>query len=320
VTITSRSAPTDILATQDRPTGHGTLSPATVLAVLRPWYWPVSLGPAMLGSVLGSGSWLPPAGLAGQHVGAALVLGPLVWGAVLAMNDRHDLASDRANPRKATAPAVTGAVGVRDLRYLQALFVAASLAVATISDAQLAIGTAGVLTLGWAYSAPPLRLKSRPGADVAVNAVVVGLMAPLAGWSLHQPVLAYPPALAVAGMLIAAALYVPTTVIDEAADRQGGDVTFAVRFGPRAAHRVASAMWGTATIVWLTACAQGLVPSRQVPFHVVCCALLLTMYVVLMRRPSIPRLAFVFLAFGVPAMAFLSAVVGGHPAASVLAP
>lgn len=321
VTIRSGSAPTLRAGADDRGTVPGTqIHPAAVLAVLRPWYWPVSLAPTMLGYVLGSGSWLPPGGSVGRHVGVALVLGPLVWGAVLAMNDRHDLASDRANPRKATAPAVTGAVGPPGLGRLQTLFVTASLIVAAITDPLLALGTAGVLVLGWAYSAPPLRLKSRPGADVAVNALVVGLLAPACGWSLHQPVLTYPAALAVAGPLIAASLYVPTTVIDLAADRQAGDVTFAVRFGPRTAYRVALVMWGAGTVVWMIACIQGLVPSELVPFQAVCCAMLMVLYAVLMRQPSIPRLALLFTTFGVPAMAFLSAVVGGHPAVDVLAP
>lgn len=321
MTITSGSAPRLPPCADDRGTVPRALpSPATVLAMLRPWYWPVSLAPMMLGYVLGSASWLPPAGSVGRHVGAALVIGPLVWGAVLAMNDRHDLASDRANPRKATAPVVTGAVGMRGLGRLQTLFVTASLVVAAITGPRLALGTAGVLALGWAYSTPPLRLKSRPGADVAVNALVAGLLAPLCGWSLNQPVLTYPLALAVAGTLITAALYVPTTVIDLAADRQAGDVTFAVRFGPRTTYRVALVMWGAGTVVWLIACVQGLVPPEHVPFHAVCCAAQMALYAVLMRRPSIPRLAILFTAFGAPALAFLSAVVGGHPAVDVLAP
>lgn len=44
-----------------------------------------------------------------------------------------------------------------------------------------AVGTAGVVILGWAYSMPPLRFKARPGADLMVNAVV-GVLGPLGGW------------------------------------------------------------------------------------------------------------------------------------------
>jgi chlorophyll synthase len=57
------------------------------------------------------------------------------------MNDRHDLANDRVNPRKATAPVVTGVMGARGLRRLQTLFVTASLVVAAVTDPQLALGS-----------------------------------------------------------------------------------------------------------------------------------------------------------------------------------
>jgi 4-hydroxybenzoate polyprenyltransferase len=292
----------------------------TVLAVLRPWYWPVSLGPAMFGHVLASGSWLPPDGEVLRHVAAALVLGPLVWGAVLAMNDRHDVTTDRVNPRKATAPAVTGAIGDRELVRLQVGFGAASLVVAAAVGGPMLLGTAGVLALGWAYSAPPLRLKGRPGADVVANALAVGVLAPLCGWSLHHAPLDYPPVLAVAGTLIGVALYVPTTVIDHAADLGAGDRTFAVRFGPAVAYRVGLGAWSASTVLWVVGCARGLVPASQLSWQVLCCAVLLALYAGLMRLPSIARLALVFTVFAVPAALFVGAVVGGHPAVDVLAP
>jgi lycopene elongase/hydratase (dihydrobisanhydrobacterioruberin-forming) len=311
-TLTSRNVPPPA-APPRRP------APVAVLAVLRPWYWPASWGPAMLGYVLGSGTWGLPDGDVVRYVAAALVLGPLVWGAVLATNDRHDLATDHVNPRKATTPAVTGAIGDRDLARLQIGFGVAALAGAAVVGGAMVLGTAGVLALGWAYSAPPLRLKGRAGADVATNALVVGFLAPLCGWSLHHPPAAYPPALAVTGTLIAAALYIPTTVIDRDADRDAGDRTFAVRFGPRVAYRAGVGAWAASTALWLIGCADGLVPASQLPWHVLCCAVMLVLYAVLMRRPSIIRLAVVFTVFAVPAALFLGAVVAGHPLAGVLA-
>jgi lycopene elongase/hydratase (dihydrobisanhydrobacterioruberin-forming) len=291
-----------------------------VLAVLRPWYWPVSWGPAVLGYMLASGSWLPPAGAELRHAAAGLVLGPLVWGAVLAMNDRYDLATDVANPRKATTPLVTGRLTPSDLARLQAWFAAAALVVAAFVGPTLVLGTAGVLTLSWAYSAPPLRLKGRAGADVAANSVVVGFLAPLCGWSLHRPLSDYPPALAVTGTLIAVALYIPTTVIDRNADRRAGDRTFAVRYGTRISYLAGLAAWTVSTVLWLIGCARGLVPAGQLPWHVACCATMLGLYAVLMRRPSIARLALVFAFFAIPAAMFLGAVVTGHSIVGVLAP
>src|SRR3954464_8249665 len=89
---------------------------ALLVLVSRPWFWPVSWVPAYLGTVLAGHAWLPARADAGRAVVALLVLGPLIWGAVLAQNDLHDLPSDRVNPRKATAPLVTGVMSARRLQ------------------------------------------------------------------------------------------------------------------------------------------------------------------------------------------------------------
>src|SRR5690242_473440 len=81
---------------------------AVLVAVSRPWFWPVSWVPAYMGTVLAGHAWFPARADLPRAAVALLVLGPLIWGAVLAQNDLHDLPSDRANPRKATSPFVTG--------------------------------------------------------------------------------------------------------------------------------------------------------------------------------------------------------------------
>ena len=87
-----------------------------IVAVSRPWFWPVSWVPAYLGTVLAGRTWLPEPADMPRSVVALLVLGPLIWGAVLAHNDLRDLHSDRLNPRKATARVVTGALTASHLR------------------------------------------------------------------------------------------------------------------------------------------------------------------------------------------------------------
>ncbi|MEU4427582.1 hypothetical protein AB0F81_43740 [Actinoplanes sp. NPDC024001] len=56
----------------------------TLIAVSRPWFWPVSWVPAYLGVVLAGRTWLPAAADVPRVLMALLVLGPVVWGAVLA--------------------------------------------------------------------------------------------------------------------------------------------------------------------------------------------------------------------------------------------
>jgi lycopene elongase/hydratase (dihydrobisanhydrobacterioruberin-forming) len=276
-----------------------------VLRLSRPWFWPLGWGGAYVGSVLATHSLTPPAAALPKVVAALLVLGPLVWTAVLTVNDLHDLPSDRRNPRKATAPLVTGALTPDDLRRWHRGSTAAALVVAAVAGPSFVVGTAAVLLLGYLYSVPPVRLKARPGADVAVNAVVVGVLAPVAGWTLYRPAADYPPAMALLGLLLAAALYLPTTVIDRAADRFAGDATAAVRWPPVACYRAGVALWTTATAVWVATY------PFDPRFQIAAAPVLVATYAVLARRPSIPRMAVVAVAFAVPAGDFLIAYVSG---------
>jgi lycopene elongase/hydratase (dihydrobisanhydrobacterioruberin-forming) len=135
------------------------------MRLTRPWFWPLGWAGAYLGFVLATSRWMPSPDAVPATIAAAVVLGPLVWGAVLTVNDLHDLPSDRHNPRKATAPLVTGVLTEADLRrWHRWCAVAAVAAAATIAPAFVA-GTAAVLLLGWLYSAPPVRLKGRTGSS-----------------------------------------------------------------------------------------------------------------------------------------------------------
>jgi 4-hydroxybenzoate polyprenyltransferase len=286
--------------------------PAVLLAaVSRPWFWPVSWVPAYLGTVLAGHAWLPARADAPRAVMALVVLGPLVWGAVLAQNDLHDLRSDRDNPRKASAPLVTGAVSAGRLRGWYRWIAFAAVACALYVGPLFVLGVVGVLALGWAYSVPPLRLKTRPGWDVAVNALVVGVVSPAAGWSITRAPWEFPWRFGLIGLLFAAALYLPTTVTDLVADAAAHDTTFAVRFGPRLAHRLGIALWGSA-LVFSLCCAwlDVLVPRSTLPAQLLMAPVLMVAYATLTRRPTITRLAVLSVLFGVPTVGFALAYVG----------
>ncbi|SCE64326.1 UbiA family prenyltransferase [Micromonospora mirobrigensis] len=310
---TDRSAPT-----AGGPAGRPGAPPGpaaragALLRLTRPWFWPLGWAAAWFGSVLATRSWLPSPAAAPRTVAALLVLGPLVWGAVLAVNDLHDLPSDRRNPRKATAPLVTGVLTEADLAAWHRRFAVAAVSVALVAGPAFAAGTAVVLLLGWLYSAPPARLKGRPGVDVAVNAVVVGVLAPVAGWSLHRPVGDYPLVLAVLGLLLAAALYLPTTVLDVAADTGAGVTTAAVRWTPRRCRRLGLGLWVVATVVWLVTChLDPMVRGESWAVQVALAPVLMVAYAVATRRPTIGRMAAVCLVFAVPGIDFLRACVSG---------
>ncbi|GGN38951.1 chlorophyll synthase [Actinoplanes campanulatus] len=284
-------------------------SAVVLVAVSRPWFWPVSWVPAYLGTVLAGNAWMPAD--PPRAAVALLILGPLVWGAVLAQNDLYDLDSDRANPRKADAPLVTGVVTAGRLRWWYRGFVVAALGFALIVGPLFVIGVAAVLGLGWAYSVPPLRLKTRPGWDVAVNALVVGAVAPGAGWAITREPWAFPWQFALIGVLFAAAFYVPTTVTDLAADATAGYKTFATRFGARTAYRIGVVLWILAMAVALICASLDVVVPRStlVP-QLIVAPMLVAGYAALTRRPTIPRLAALSVLFAVPTTGFAIAYIG----------
>jgi 4-hydroxybenzoate polyprenyltransferase len=281
---------------------------ALLVAVSRPWFWPVSWVPAYLGTVLAGHAWLPARADAARAVVALLILGPLIWGAILAQNDRYDLPSDRANPRKATAPLVTGAVSVASLRIWYRALALAAVGAALFVGPLFVLGVAGVLLLGCAYSVPPLRLKTRPGWDVAVNALVVGVVSPVAGWSITRAPWQFPWQFGLIGVLFAAALYVPTTVTDLTADTKAGDTTFAVRFGAGSAYRLGLALWGAALAFSLICAALDvMVPRSTLIPQLVMVPVLLAAYAVLTRHPTITRMAAVSAVFAIPTVGFVVA-------------
>jgi lycopene elongase/hydratase (dihydrobisanhydrobacterioruberin-forming) len=279
-----------------------------VVRLARPWFWPLGWGGAYLGSVLATGTLVPPPRAWAGSVAALIVLGPLVWTAVLTVNDLYDLPTDRGNPRKANAPLVTGLLTPADLIRWHGGSVAAAVVVAAAIGGAFLLGTVIVLILGWLYSVPPVRLKGRPGLDVAVNALVVGVLGPLAGWALHRPVTGYPPVLALLGLLLAAALYLPTTVLDRAADRRAGYETSAVRWAPESCYRAGVALWAAATVIWLAVCHLGVLVVRDSWWlQTLTAPLLVRLYAAMARRPTIARMAVVLAAFAVPAGDFLLA-------------
>ena len=115
---------------------------------------------------------------------------------------------------------------------------------------------------------------------------------------LHRDVADYPPLMALLGVLLAAALYLPTTVLDRDADRAAGIRTAAVRWSPRACYATGLALWLTASVAWLLVRDEWTV---TVP-------LVAVVYAMMTARPTIGRMAVVCVAFAVPAADFLFAI------------
>lgn len=205
--------------------------------ISRPGLFLVSLVPFYLGYLLASGELVGPAtGLLGL-----VIWGPLVWLAVLAINDAYDLEGDLLNPRKDT-PLTAGRITARGAKA--AAYGAAGLALllSLAVRPEMALATLGFLVCGWIYSVPPLKWKNRAGLDVLSNCS--GLVFPvLGGWAAVKPLDGFPWAAAVAVLLVEIALYTPTMIPDIESDRASGYTTMAVRIGAARTYLVGFVCW-----------------------------------------------------------------------------
>lgn len=273
----------------------------------RPRFWTVSVLPAYVGYVLATRELVPGLALWTRlwdtaarsgvtatrlldtvvgwvALGADLllglvVLGPLLWTATLLINDAYDLGTDRRNPRKASSPLVQGIVDAGWARRTAHGFAAGALGLASLLPTSFLLLTAACLVLAWAYSVPPVRLKSRPGMDVAVNAIGIGVLAAMAGWSLAAPVGAFPFAFLPQGLLVAVSIYVPTTLADHAADAAAGERTLATALGPERAYQIGWWTWVASNAGALVLAGGGwLIPRGFLPVLVVFVPLLLWQY------------------------------------------
>lgn len=201
----------------------------------RPRFWVLSVAAMQLGFVLATHRVLPRGPELVSMALAVLVTGPLLWLAVLSVNDAYDLDSDRNNPRKAGSPVVRGRFTPAAALRIGAVASLAAVLAALPLGGMFALGTGLTVLLGWAYSAPPLRLKARAGADVVANAFALGVLGPLGGWvAVTGTVDGFPWPISALGFMAVAALYLPTTMVDHDADGRVGIRTTAVALGRRA--------------------------------------------------------------------------------------
>jgi chlorophyll synthase len=224
--------------------------------------------------------------LDGELLLAFLVVGPLFWLAALLLNDAHDVAGDRLNPRKSEAPLVLGIVTPRWALRTSAVASVIAIAVAALVSGWLALITVMLLVGNYAYSTPPWRWKTRPGADVLTNALGIGVLAPVGGWAIDRPIQDFPGWIGLLGFLVATALYIPTTLVDADADREAGYTTVATSLGPRRAYRIGLVAWLLANALAVTLSATSTIfPHRMLTLLLIAAPLMVLEYVLLIGRP-----------------------------------
>ncbi|GAA1707377.1 hypothetical protein GCM10009745_64010 [Kribbella yunnanensis] len=251
-----------------------------VIAVGRPAFWVVSIVPYYVGILLATRELIPPLDQWPRLIVGAVVMGPLVWLAVLAVNDAYDLPSDRLNPRKAKSPLLDGRITLRQAKRLAFAAAVAAVGISLHVGIVFALGVLLAVLLGYAYSVPPVRLKTRAGFDVAVNALALGAFGPLAGWAAINPDLSdFPWLMGLQGTLAAIGLYLPTTLADLEADRAAGYQTIAVRYGAATTYRLGYGAWvAAAALSVILAATDTIIPRSMLVLEVVMVPVLVVAY------------------------------------------
>lgn len=198
-----------------------------------PEFWMVSIFPVYIGYVLGSKTMLPSV----EAVLGILIMGPLIMGSTLMLNEYYDREIDLKNPRKAKSPLVRGLVEPENAFRAAVALMALGLMLGLVISLAFALVVLGAILLSLAYSVPRIRFKALPGADLYVNAVGLGILCPLAGYAtVLSPAVPFPfPFLAVAFFGLGAA-YIPTTMMDYDVDRQAGIHSLSVKLGRERAY------------------------------------------------------------------------------------
>jgi len=219
-------------------------------------FWIVAMVPLYIGWVLAQPAterhlFIDQAAL----VLALLVIGPFLSTFTFLVNTYYDMGTtDRLNPRKKYVQIVEeildpgtllwAAAGFAGLGLLLSWYVAAYFVsyppLSTSGPVTSVLGVFGftlimalVVLLGFAYSHPAIRWKGVAGMDLVTNMIGFGVLCPLGGWVLLQPLELAPWWYIGTITLFLGAVYAPTTASDYVADKASGIRTLAVRLGVR---------------------------------------------------------------------------------------
>ena len=235
----------------------------------RPPFLLASAAPCLIGVALAHGSGVP------LRIGAALLTlvgAVLVHAGINVLNDYYDalngtdaLNTERLYPFTGGSRFIQNGVLTTEetVRYGALLLVAGGLigvGLALTSRPLLwFIGMSGIL-LGWAYSAPPLKLNSRGWGELSV-ALGFGILIPFGAYYVQRGLFDWLPVLAGApyALLVASLLYI-NQFPDRHADNAAGKHHWVVRLGARRARWGYAAAVAAAYAILLTEIAFGVLP------------------------------------------------------------
>ena len=147
------------------------------------------------------------------------------------LNHICDIELDKKNPRKEFSLLVRGSVSLKTSWILFWILQLSCIILSLRFNLEFIYCILGLTAISFAYNMEPFRFKSRPGLDLVSNGLSLGLLIPLAAWSIDQPLLEFPKLFFLSTICYLLALYCPTMAIDVEFDKSFGIQTFATKFG-----------------------------------------------------------------------------------------
>ena len=147
------------------------------------------------------------------------------------LNHICDIELDKKNPRKEFSLLVRGSVSLKTSWILFWILQLSCIILSLRFNLEFIYCILGLTAISLAYNMEPFRFKSRPGLDLVSNGLSLGLLIPLAAWSIDQPLLEFPKLFFLSTICYLLALYCPTMAIDVEFDKSFGIQTFATKFG-----------------------------------------------------------------------------------------
>jgi chlorophyll synthase len=202
----------------------------TMLILMGIPFWVISLGCVYLGGAIATGQILPDLKLSLAYVITSI----FITGSTFAYNDYADRDIDKMNVRKKGSLLVWGLLEPNVVLELSVALAAMGIFFSLFINLTFTGLMGSCVLLSILYSNPNVKLKSRGGWDLIVNMFGIGVILPLAGWSVVRPVLEFPFLYLPSIVFGIGALYVLSTLADYKIDRAAGVNSVVVRFGKEA--------------------------------------------------------------------------------------
>lgn len=152
-----------------------------------------------------------------------------------AVNNYYDIDTDKDNPRRVHLNMMaSGRLSKQAGRLFNCLFIIIPLGLSLFYDRLVFVFCAGLIFLMWAYSAPPLRLKGRPGLDILWHFLVFFALI-LWGSSLAGSISLLSVLVGVSAGFFGCFAQIDNHLHDYAFDKASGSKTFAVWMGKQKA-------------------------------------------------------------------------------------